>query len=90
MQNAFSYKLHTLLYAQFAFQRFKVSSIGAQAGKQQLRNPAAYTSFAQKNASCICNLLAEPLIDSTIWEHMQTSRMDDVDHTDNCFFILQV
>jgi hypothetical protein len=65
MQNAFSYKLHTLLYAHFAFQRLKVSSIAAQAGKQQLHNPAAYTSFAQQNASCICNLWAESLIDST-------------------------
>jgi hypothetical protein len=88
MQNAFSYKLRTFLSAHFAFQHFKVSSIAAQAGKQQLHNPEAYTSFAQQNASCICNLWADRLIDSTFWEHLQNSRTDNVDHTDNCFFIL--
>jgi hypothetical protein len=60
------------LSAHFAFQRFKVSSISAQAGKQQLHNPEAYTSFAQQNASCICYLWADHLIESTFWEHLQT------------------
>jgi hypothetical protein len=38
------YKLRTLLSAHFVFQRFKVSSIAAQAGKQLLHNSEAYTT----------------------------------------------
>jgi hypothetical protein len=50
------------------FFSFKVSSIAAQAGKEQLHNAEAYTSFAQQNASCVCNLWANRLIYLTFGE----------------------